>query len=91
MALESQGIECTHIHTHRYCNDVVAVKQFLTANQVDIALAESEGIQLPPEGPSEDEDIMSAEEALYLFRDLRQEVTVLAQLDHPYVVSYDVH
>ena len=73
---------------YRYCNEVVAVKQFLTANQVDIALAESEGIPLPP--PSEEYDVMSTEEALYLFRDLRQEVTVLAQLDHPYVVSYGV-
>ena len=71
--------------TYRYCNEVVAVKQFLTANQVDIALAESEGVLLPPD---EEADIMSTEEALYLFRDLRQEVTVLAQLDHPYVVSY---
>ena len=70
---------------YRYCNEVVAVQQFLTANQVDIALAESDGIPLPP--PSEEYDVMSTEEAL---RDLRQEVTVLAQLDHPYVVSYGV-
>lgn len=76
------------MHVHRYNNEVVAVKQFLTANQVDIALAESEGALLPPEALSEEMDVMSAEEALYLFRDLRQEVTVLAQLDHPYVVSY---
>lgn len=75
---------------YRYCNEVVAVKQFLTANQVDIALAESEGTPLPPEALSEEYDVMSTEEALYLFRDLRQEVTVLAQLDHPYVVSYSV-
>jgi len=66
------------------------VKQFLTANQVDLALAESEGILLPPEAFSESDDVMSAEEALYLFRDLRQEVTVLAQLDHPYIVSCNV-
>lgn len=75
---------------YRYCNEVVAVKQFLTANQVDLALAESEGISLSSEVYSEDEDVMSAEEALYLFRDLRQEVTVLAQLDHPYIVSCGV-
>ena len=76
---------------YRYCNEVVAVKQFLTANQVDIALAESEGTPLPPEVLSAETDVMSTEEALYLFRDLRQEVTVLAQLDHPYVVSCGVH
>ena len=76
--------------TYRYCNEVVAVKQFLTANQVDIALAESEGVLLPPEALPEEADVMSTEEALYLFRDLRQEVTVLAQLDHPYVVSRGV-
>ena len=73
---------------YRYCNEVVAMKQFLTANQVDIALAESEGAPLPTETLAEEGDVMSAEEALYLFRDLRQEVTVLAQLDHPFVVSY---
>lgn len=75
---------------HRYCNEVVAVKQFLTANQVDIVLDESEGTTLPPETVTGEEEVMSAEEALYLFRDLRQEVTVLAQLDHPYVVSCSV-
>lgn len=57
---------------------------------MDIALAESEGTLLPPEALSEEVDVMSAEEALYLFRDLRQEVTVLAQLDHPFVVSYNL-
>ena len=68
----------------RYCNNIVAVKQFLTASQVDLALAEAEGATLP--APAE-EEVVSADEALFLFRDLRQEVTVLAQLDNPYVVS----
>lgn len=88
MSIELRCWEEVNECTYRYCNEVVAVKQFLTANQVDIALAESDGTPLPPE--AEDVDVMSAEEALYLFRDLRQEVTVLAQLDHPYVVSYAV-
>ena len=60
------------MRVRRYNNEVVAVKQFLTANQVDIALAESEGALLPPEALSEEMDVISAEEALYLFRDLRQ-------------------
>jgi len=67
----------------RYCNNIVAVKQFLTASQVDLALAEAEGATLP--APTE--EVVSADEALFLFRDLRQEVTVLAQLDNPYLVS----
>ena len=34
-----------------------------------------------------EDDIITAGEALFMFRDLRQEVTVLAQLDHPYIVA----
>lgn len=34
-----------------------------------------------------EDDVITAGEALFMFRDLRQEVTVLAQLDHPYIVS----
>ena len=36
---------------------------------------------------SAEEDVITAGEALFMFRDLRQEVTVLAQLDHPFIVS----
>ena len=34
-----------------------------------------------------EEDVITSGEALFMFRDLRQEVTVLAQLDHPYIVA----
>ena len=34
-----------------------------------------------------DDEVITAGEALFMFRDLRQEVTVLAQLDHPFIVS----
>jgi len=62
---------------------VVAIKEFLTASQ-----AERTGdtdISQRPFDP--DDDVITSGEALFLFRDLRQEVTVLAQLSHPYVVS----
>ena len=36
---------------------------------------------------STEDDVITSGEALFMFRDLRQEVTVLAQLDHPFIVA----
>lgn len=68
----------------KYKDEAVAVKEFLTSAQAEHSgdtLDEKHSIH------SEEEDIIRQEEALFLFRDLRQEVTVLAQLNHPNIVA----
>ena len=62
---------------------MVAVKEFLTAAQAEHT-GETEVGQRPVQA---EDDVITSGEALFMFRDLRQEVTVLAQLDHPYIVS----
>ena len=71
------------VYRGKYRREVVAVKEFLTASQ-----AEHTGTTDLNQQPFDpDDDIITSGEALFLFRDLRQEVTVLAQLNHPNIVS----
>ncbi|XP_019852360.1 PREDICTED: leucine-rich repeat serine/threonine-protein kinase 1-like [Amphimedon queenslandica] len=74
------------VYKGKYRNVPVAVKEFLTQSQADAFQDEDE---LPPGGihTYHDDDSISSGEALFLYRDMRQEVTVLAQLSHPNIVS----
>jgi leucine-rich repeat kinase 1 len=71
------------VYRGKYRRQIVAVKEFLTAEQ-----AEHTGeTDMAQRSLVTEEDVITSGEALFMFRDLRQEVTVLAQLDHPYIVA----
>ena len=65
------------VYRGKYKHNVVAIKKSLTPSQMENASALAE----------EDDDQFYPEEALLLFRDFRQEVTVLSQLYHPNIVA----
>lgn len=72
------------VYRGKYRREVVAVKEFLTASQAehtgDTDISRRAAFET-------DSDVITSGEALFLFRDLRQEVTVLAQLSHPNIVA----
>ena len=57
---------------------------FLTAAQIEHLKGKTDTSRCPSEA---DDDVIASGEALFMFRDLRNEVTLLAQLDHPYIVA----
>ena len=67
----------------RYKGELVAIKRFLTTTEAERVYEVVEYGKPRDNTPIK----ISAEEALQLFRELRQEVTVLAFLDSPYVVN----
>lgn len=71
------------VYKGKYRREVVAVKEFLTASQAEHTGA----TDMNQQAFDPDDDVITSGEALFLFRDLRQEVTVLAQLNHPNIVS----
>ena len=67
----------------RYKGEQVAIKRFLTPTEAErIYEFVEQGITRPDPVPP-----LTGEEALQLYRDIRQEVTVLAGLECPYVVN----
>ena len=59
------------------------MKEFLTQSQSETMYETDEA----PAAYDPHDDTITSGEALFLFRDLRQEVTVLAQLSHPNIMS----
>ena len=68
----------------KYQHVPVAMKMFLTAAQIEHLTGKTDTSRRPSEA---DDDVIASGEALFMFRDLRNEVTLLAQLDHPYIVA----
>ena len=71
------------VYRGKYRNETVAVKEFLTQTQAETLYETDDS----PAAFDPHDDTITSGEALFLFRDLRQEVTVLAQLSHPNIVS----
>ena len=65
------------VYRGKYKRETVAIKEFLTQGEMEEGMSKR-GV--------EDEGLPSAD-ALQLYRDLRQEVSVLAELSHPNIVS----
>ena len=71
------------VYRGKYKNENIAVKEFLTQSQAE-TMYETDDAQAAYDPH---DDTITSGEALFLFRDLRQEVTVLAQLSHPNIMS----